>query len=323
MLSDRRPILLTNARIVDPSRDMDIPGDVLLADGVVREAKRGIGAAGVPEGTEIVECRGRIAAPGLIDMRAFVGEPGAEARETIASATQAAAAGGVTTMIVMPNTQPVIDDAAMFAYAHPKLRSFEEVLRLAAGTLMADEGSVRRSISLVPIIGLGGALERKYTVRQNIYLIGGLIGMLPSQVEERLPWIVERAGIAKILDKYLADATRAVRAKLLWSIAMSAEASGYAISQAIVVGQPDFRKSCWDVVEELKAQGSTFLVTSDKPSHLLRFCDRAILLDAGSIVAETTVDDALERLREIPPPKDQVHFVIDDDDDDDEDEDLV
>ena len=199
----------------------------------------------------------------------------------------------------------------------------EEVLRLAAGTLMADEGSVRRSISLVPIIGLGGALERKYTVRQNIYLIGGLIGMLPSQVEERLPWIVERAGIAKILDKYLADATRAVRAKLLWSIAMSAEASGYAISQAIVVGQPDFRKSCWDVVEELKAQGSTFLVTSDKPSHLLRFCDRAILLDAGSIVAETTVDDALERLREIPPPKDQVHFVIDDDDDDDEDEDLV
>ena len=79
---DRRPILLANARILDPSRDMDFVGDLLLADGVVREAKRGIGAAGVPEGTEIVECRGRIAAPGLIDMRAFVGEPGAEHRET-------------------------------------------------------------------------------------------------------------------------------------------------------------------------------------------------------------------------------------------------
>ena len=80
---------------------------------------------------------------------------------------------------------------------------------------------------------------------------------------------------------------------------MSSQSSGYAISQAIVVGQPDFRKSCWEVIDELKAQGSTFLVTSDKPSHLLRFCDRAILLDAGSIVADTTVDDALERLREI------------------------
>ena len=92
MLSDRRPILLANARIVDPSRDMDMAGDLLLADGVVREAKRGIGAAGVPEGTEVVECRGNIVAPGLIDMRAFIGEPGEEGRESIASASQAAAA---------------------------------------------------------------------------------------------------------------------------------------------------------------------------------------------------------------------------------------
>jgi len=51
MLFDRRPILLTNARIIDPSRDLDLDGDLLIADGVIRDAKRGIGAAGVPEGT--------------------------------------------------------------------------------------------------------------------------------------------------------------------------------------------------------------------------------------------------------------------------------
>jgi dihydroorotase len=112
MLSDRRPILLTNARIVDPSRDLDIDGDLLLADGIVRDARRGIGAAGVPEGTEIIDCRGRVVAPGLIDMRAFVGEPGAEYRETFASASQAAAAGGVTTIVSQPDTSPVIDDPA-------------------------------------------------------------------------------------------------------------------------------------------------------------------------------------------------------------------
>src|SRR4051794_24110851 len=109
---DRRPILLANARIMDPSRGTDIAGDLLLADGVVREAKRGIGAAGVPEGTEVVDCRGRIVAPGLIDMRAFVGEPGAEHRETLATATQAAAAGGVTTLICQPDTKPAIDSPA-------------------------------------------------------------------------------------------------------------------------------------------------------------------------------------------------------------------
>jgi dihydroorotase len=119
---DRRPILLANARIMDPSRDLDIAGDLLLADGVVREAKRGIGAAGVPEGTEVVECRGMIVAPGLIDMRAFVGEPGAEGRETIASASQAAAAGGVTTIVCQPDTEPAIDDPTIVDFIMRRAR---------------------------------------------------------------------------------------------------------------------------------------------------------------------------------------------------------
>jgi dihydroorotase len=112
MLSDRRPILFANARIVDPSRDLDIVGDLLIADGVIREAKKGIGAAGVPEGTDVIDCRNKVIAPGLIDMRAFIGEPGAGHRETLASASQAAAAGGVTTIICQPDTSPVIDDPA-------------------------------------------------------------------------------------------------------------------------------------------------------------------------------------------------------------------
>jgi dihydroorotase len=122
MLSDRRPILLTNARIVDPSRDQDFPGDLLIADGVIREAKRGIGAAGVPEGTEVVDCHGRIVAPGLIDMRAFIGEPGAEHRETLASASQAAVAGGVTTIICQPDTTPTIDEPTIVDFVQRRAR---------------------------------------------------------------------------------------------------------------------------------------------------------------------------------------------------------
>jgi dihydroorotase len=112
MLSDRRPILLANARVIDPSRDLDTRGDVLIADGQVRDIKRGIGAAGVPEGTEIYDCKGKVVAPGLIDMRAFIGEPGAGHRETLATASEAAAAGGVTTIICQPDTSPAIDDPA-------------------------------------------------------------------------------------------------------------------------------------------------------------------------------------------------------------------
>lgn len=113
MMSPDRPILLANARILDPSRDLDVSGDLLIAGGVIRDARHGIAAAGAPEGAEIVDCKGKIVAPGLVDMRAFVGEPGAEYRETLASASQAAAAGGVTTIVCQPDTNPVIDDHAI------------------------------------------------------------------------------------------------------------------------------------------------------------------------------------------------------------------
>ncbi len=109
---DRRPLLLANARLIDPSRDLDGPGDLLIVDGMIRDARRGISAAGVPEGTHIVNCAGKVVAPGLIDMRAFVGEPGAGHRETFASASHAAAAGGITTIICQPNTRPAIDNSA-------------------------------------------------------------------------------------------------------------------------------------------------------------------------------------------------------------------
>src|SRR5258708_16111290 len=128
MLTDRRPILLANARVVDPSRDFDGPGDVLIADGVIRDSKRGIGAAGVPEGADVINCAGKIVAPGLIDMRAFVGEPGYGHRETFASASKAAAAGGITTIICQPATSPAIDNSATVDF----------VLRRARDTAMVN-----------------------------------------------------------------------------------------------------------------------------------------------------------------------------------------
>lgn len=112
ILNDRRPILLANARVIDPASDFDGPADVLIADGVIRDVRRGIGAAGVPEGTDVINCAGKIVAPGLIDICAFVGEPGYDYRETFASASLAAATGGITTVICQPGTQPVIDNSA-------------------------------------------------------------------------------------------------------------------------------------------------------------------------------------------------------------------
>jgi dihydroorotase len=154
MLSDRRPILLANARIVDPSRDLDFAGDLLIAEGVIREAKRGIHAAGVPEGTEVVDCDGRLVAPGLVDMRAFIGEPGAEYRETLASASQAAAAGGVTTIVCQPDTNPVIDDPAIVDFVLRRARDTAIVhVQPMAALTKGLEGNELAEIGLLKAAG--------------------------------------------------------------------------------------------------------------------------------------------------------------------------
>jgi dihydroorotase len=139
---DARAVVFTNARVVDPSRDLDAPGAVIVADRRIVAAGPEAERAAQPSGAEIVDCAGAIVAPGLVDMRVFVGEPGAEHRETIASASQAAAAGGVTTIVTMPDTDPVIDEVALVDF----------ILRRAR-----DEAAVRVYPMAALTKGLAGA----------------------------------------------------------------------------------------------------------------------------------------------------------------------
>ncbi|MCK0210040.1 dihydroorotase [Starkeya koreensis] len=120
-MREAHPTLLSGARILDPSRDIDTRGDILIADGVIKDIAANL-SAGLPADTEIVDCRHLVAVPGLVDMRAFIGEPGAEHRETLASASQAAAAGGVTTIVCQPDTDPVIDDPAIVDFVLRRAR---------------------------------------------------------------------------------------------------------------------------------------------------------------------------------------------------------
>ncbi|MGH6734730.1 MAG: dihydroorotase [Methyloceanibacter sp.] len=108
----RRPLALLNARLIDPATGLDAFGGMLIAGGVIADLGMHI-TEGTIEGAETLDCGGRAVAPGLIDMMVFAGEPGHEHRETLATASRAAAAGGVTTMLCMPDTDPVIDDVAL------------------------------------------------------------------------------------------------------------------------------------------------------------------------------------------------------------------
>lgn len=111
-----RTTVLSGARIVDPSRGLDEIGTVVVENGRIAAAGSAALNQGTPEGAVVIDCAGKAVIPGLVDGRVFVGEPGAEHRETLASASLAAAAGGVTSFVMMPDTDPVIDDIALVEF---------------------------------------------------------------------------------------------------------------------------------------------------------------------------------------------------------------
>ena len=108
--------VLKNARIVDPSRNLDEIGTIIMENDRIVASGADARNQGTPEGATIIDCKGKAVLPGLVDARVFIGEPGAEHRETIASASHAAAAGGVTSVIMMPDTDPVIDNVALVEF---------------------------------------------------------------------------------------------------------------------------------------------------------------------------------------------------------------
>ncbi|MGH1591307.1 dihydroorotase [Methylobacterium phyllosphaerae] len=118
--------LLANANLLDPATGRETAGAVLVQDGWIADIAAGA-APGAPADATRVDCAGRVLTPGLIDMRAFVGEPGAEHRETLASASAAAAAGGVTTLVCMPDTNPVIDGPAIVDFVLRRARDTASV----------------------------------------------------------------------------------------------------------------------------------------------------------------------------------------------------
>jgi len=117
----RKPLALVNARLVDPATGLDAFGGLLIENGTIADLGMHI-MEGSVEGAESLDCGGRTIAPGLIDMMVFAGEPGHEHRETLATASRAAAAGGVTTILCMPNTDPVIDDVALVDFVLRRAR---------------------------------------------------------------------------------------------------------------------------------------------------------------------------------------------------------
>jgi len=158
-------VAYVNARLLDPETGYDGAGGLLTEGEAIVGVGPGLFPDGPPEGAEVVDCAGCCLAPGLFDMRVQLREPGQEHKETIATAGRAAAAGGVTSMVALPNTEPVVDDVAGVEFVARRAREekLAKVYTYAAITRQL-EGSELTEMGLLTAYGAKGFIDGEHPV---------------------------------------------------------------------------------------------------------------------------------------------------------------
>ncbi|MCF6178095.1 MAG: dihydroorotase [Geopsychrobacter sp.] len=224
-----RNILIKNGRVIDPANKLDKTCDLLIEEG--RVAK--IGTALENDNAEVIDATGLLVVPGLIDMHVHLRDPGFEYKEDIISGTAAAAAGGVTSLACMPNTQPIVDNLAVCRYIISKAQEQGSANVFPIGSItkglkgetlsemgeLKDGGCVAFSDDGLPVVSselMRRALEYADTFgapiishAEDLSLVaGGVMNEGPVSTElglKGIPWVAEDAMTAR--DIMLAELT--------------------------------------------------------------------------------------------------------------------
>lgn len=167
-------LLLVHGRVVDPSQNLDAVADVLILDGKVA-AVGAAAAARAPAGIERLNATGKIVCPGLIDLHVHLREPGQSGKETIATGTAAAARGGFTSVVCMPNTSPAIDSPSTVSWIHERAASEGKVNVFVAGAItkgiageeLAPLGSLKQA-GVVAITDDGHCIQNNELMRRAL-----------------------------------------------------------------------------------------------------------------------------------------------------------
>ena len=158
-----------NGRIIDPSQNLDEVGGLIVDDkGKIKAIGKSVNKGSIPAKTEKIDLKGKVLIPGIIDMKVFIGEPGFEYKENFRSLSNAALSGGVTSVVSMPNTSPVIDNVSMVDFILRRGRDKAGINIYPSATLTRNmDGKLMTEFGLLSKKGIVGFTDATKTVQNS------------------------------------------------------------------------------------------------------------------------------------------------------------
>jgi lipopolysaccharide transport system ATP-binding protein len=168
------------------------------------------------------------------------------------------------------------------------------LLKLITGTTPATEGSVEASGTISALLELGIGFHPEYTGRQNAYMAGSIRGLPQAEMEKLLPEIERFAEIGDYLDQPLRTYSSGMQVRLAFSIATAVRPDVLIVDEALSVGDAYFAHKSFARIREFRQAGTTLLFVSHDPGAVKTLCDRALLMDAGTVVRDGSPDAILD-----------------------------
>jgi len=172
------------------------------------------------------------------------------------------------------------------------------LLKLIAGVMLPDRGSVEVSSGVAPLIEITGGFVNDLTVRDNISLTAGLHGMSKAQIAERFDEIVAFAEIEDFLDTPYKHLSSGMKVRVAFAVISRLEEPVILVDEVLAVGDSAFRRKCYDRIDELLVAGRTLFLVSHSARDLRRFCKRGLYLKKGRLAADGPIDDIMSRYEE-------------------------
>jgi ABC-2 type transport system ATP-binding protein len=169
------------------------------------------------------------------------------------------------------------------------------LLRLIAGVLLPDEGTVVVRDGVAPLIAITGGFENDLTARENIYLVSQLHGMNREEIEEVFDEIVEFSEVGEFLDTPYKHFSSGMKVRLAFAVVSRLREPILLIDEVLAVGDKAFRNKCYERIETLLKGGQTLFLVSHSASNLKRFCERGLYICDGGIKADGPLDEVIRQ----------------------------